>query len=280
MEGEHHENTLATAGVLEKYQAAGKIAQVVMAEVIAKCIDGASINELCVFGNKRIYEEVAKVYNNKKFEKGPAFPVCISVNEVCGNFCPISEETQKLNKGDLAKINLGVQIDCFPVVLAHSIIVGGETNVAERQRVASAAWNALQVAVKSVKLGNSNTTVAQMINETAALYETSKVDGVLGHELKQYMIDGNRVIVRGEPRETKADNFNFELNDIFGVDVLLSSGEGKVKESEARVTVYKRNIDANYDLKSKNGRFVLSEARDKFFDFAFSLNDFEDQLVI
>lgn len=164
--------------------------------------------------------------------------------------------------------------------MAHSIIVGGETNVAERQRVASAAWNALQVAVKSVKLGNSNTTVAQMINETAALYETSKVDGVLGHELKQYMIDGNRVIVRGEPRETKADNFNFELNDIFGVDVLLSSGEGKVKESEARVTVYKRNIDANYDLKSKNGRFVLSEARDKFFDFAFSLNDFEDQLVI
>jgi hypothetical protein len=34
----------------------------------------------------------------------------------------------------------------------------------------------------------------------------------------------------------------------------MSTGEGKSKESEIRTTVFKRNINRNYNLKSKASR--------------------------
>lgn len=64
------------------------------------------------------------MYFSKKMEKGVAYPVSISVNDVCGHFCPLKEESQVLAEGDIAKIDLGVHIDCFPVLLAHTIFVG------------------------------------------------------------------------------------------------------------------------------------------------------------
>lgn len=282
MEAENQELNIATPGVLDKYQSAGKIAQAVMQEVIQKCVSGADVSELCVFGNKRINEEVKKVYNSKKVEKGISFPVTISVNEVVAAYCPVKEESRKLVSGDLVKIDLGVHIDCFPVVLAHSVIVDGKTGHAERLKVASAAWVALQAAVRSLQVGKTNTDVTKVIGEVSALYETSAVEGVLSHEIKQYLIDSNKVIIGQDTVENKVDTFKFEANEIFGLDVVISANqsEGKTKESEARITVYKRNIDANYDLKSKNGRALLNDVRERFADFAFSLNDFEDQLVM
>lgn len=41
-------------------------------------------------------------------EKGVAFPVCISVNDICGHFSPLEDESQKLKNKDLVKVDLGV----------------------------------------------------------------------------------------------------------------------------------------------------------------------------
>lgn len=50
---------------------------------------------------------------SKKIEKGIAFPTCISVNNVCGHYSPLKDESSTLNNGDLAKIDLGVHIDGY-----------------------------------------------------------------------------------------------------------------------------------------------------------------------
>ena len=39
--------------------------------------------------------------------------------------------------------------------------------------------------------------------------------------------------------------------DIIGLDVYVSSGEGMGKEVDCRTTVYKREMDTQYNLKSK-----------------------------
>jgi len=38
------------------------------------------------------------------------------------------------------------------------------------------------------------------------------------------------------------------------LDVVVSTGEGKTKESELRTTVYKRALERTYNLKTKHGR--------------------------
>lgn len=116
--------SLSGPGVLDKYKDAGEIAQRVLKEIIEKCQPGADIKEICAFGNKRILEETSKVHNKKKIAKGIAFPVCISPSNICAYFSPLEDENRKLQDGELVKIELGVQIDAFPSLLAHTIVVG------------------------------------------------------------------------------------------------------------------------------------------------------------
>ena len=280
MEHPEQEQNLSSPGVIDKFQAAGKIAQQVLAELIEKCQPGADIHELCTFGNKRINEECAKVYFNKKMDKGVAFPVSISPNDICGHFAPIKEESFALNAGDLVKIDLGVHIDGFPVSLAHTIIVGA-TSDELKLKTATAAFHALQSAVKQLVPGKSNTDATKIIAEACNLFKVQPLEGVLSHEVKRYILDGNTVIINKETVDQKVDAHEFKVNDVFAVDVIVSGNEteGKSKESELRTTIFKRNIDANYDLKTKNGRQFLSEVKNRFADFCFSLNDFEDELV-
>ena len=61
---------------------------------------------------------------NKQIEKGVAFPTCISINEICGHYSPLKSEDTDLKEGDLVKIDLGVHIDGFVALVAHTLIVG------------------------------------------------------------------------------------------------------------------------------------------------------------
>ena len=45
----------------------------------------------------------------------------------------------------------------------------------------------------------------------------------------------------------------FEQHEVYAVDILISTGEGKAKEHETRTTVYKRT-DMTYALKMKASR--------------------------
>jgi len=74
-------------------------------------------------------EELTKVFSgkkSKKLERGIAFPCCISVNEVCGHFSPLQEDTRTLKTEDLVKIQLGAHIDGYPAECGHTIVIGGK----------------------------------------------------------------------------------------------------------------------------------------------------------
>jgi len=65
-----------------------------------------------------------KFIQKKKIEKGIAFPTCVSVNEVCGHFSPLKSEPVNLKDGDLVKIDIGVHIDGFIAMVAHTLVIG------------------------------------------------------------------------------------------------------------------------------------------------------------
>lgn len=69
------------------------------------------------------------------------------------------------------------------------------------------------------------------------------------------------------------------MNEVFALDVIVSTGEGKTKETELRTTVYKRAMEKTYTLKTKHGRTFMHEIIDKFPSLCFSLRSFEDEIV-
>ncbi len=80
-----------------------------------------------------------------------------------------------------------------------------------------------------IKPGNFNNQVTDAIAKVCDSYQVSALEGVLSHDLKKHLIDGNKVIINKETFEQKVDDQEFQVNDVFALDVFVSSGDGKTK---------------------------------------------------
>lgn len=100
------EETPLSADVGEKYRAAGEVADEVVKALIAKCVPGALTHELCELGDKLITEAVKGKFKKINLsDKGIAFPTCISINNMIGNFAPLDagvESNQDTKEGESA----------------------------------------------------------------------------------------------------------------------------------------------------------------------------------
>merc|ERR1719263_1169053 len=82
-----------------------------------------------------------------------------------------------------------------------------------------------------------------------------------------------------ETAEEKVEEFEFEMNEVYSIDVVMSTGEGKGKETELRNTVYKRAVENSYLLKTQKARQFISEVNKRFPALPFSLRAIEDVQV-
>lgn len=175
--------------------------------------------------------------------------------------------------------DLGVHFDGYASLLAHTIVVGEEKVTGKKADAILAAWNALQLAVRTIKAGSFNYQITGNTAKVCEDYGVNALEGVLSHELHRFLLDGNNVIINKETAEHRVAEVEFQVNQIYAIDVIVSTGAGKAKESEARTTVFKRALDTNYDLKTKNGRTFFSQVLKASPTFGFTLRSFEDEIV-
>lgn len=293
-EGEEEEITdLSNSDVCTKYQEASKIVNLALQGLIGQCVPGARVIDLCKFGTAIIETSASKLYTKKvngvAVERGVAFPVCVSVNDVICNNSPLSsEELEPLQAGDIVKLDLGCHIDGYISVAAHTVVVPEEKDAAPKVdadmgNVAVAAYNAMLVAAASIKAGAKNAAVTEIVDRVAKSYDVNAISSVRMHQMKRFVIDGVKEVALKEPTadememygEEKVDECTFEQSEVYAVDVAMSTGEGRPRPSGTlRTTVFKRNVEANYRLKMKNSRFLLSEVDKKFPTLPFTLAHF------
>jgi curved DNA binding protein len=118
--------------------------------------------------------------------------------------------------------------------------------------------------------------VTEAIAKVCESYGVNPVEGVLSHKLKKHLIDGNDVIINKETSEQRVEEFEFAPGDVIGLDIYVSTGEGKPRESEFRTTVYKRELDAQYNLKLQKSRAFFTEVNKRFPTLPFAIRAFED----
>lgn len=98
----------------------------------------------------------------------------------------------------MAKIELGVHVDGFAAFAAHTIVIRSDKNTpltGKKADVILAAYKAAQAALRLIKPGHINNEVTEVIQKVATAYEVNPLEGVLSHELKKHLIDGNKVII-------------------------------------------------------------------------------------
>ncbi|KAI5584573.1 hypothetical protein BDE02_06G090500 [Populus trichocarpa] len=279
-EREERELDLTSPEVITKYKSAAEIVNKALQLVISECKPKAKIVDICEKGDSFIREQTGNMYKNvkKKIERGVAFPTCVSVNNTICHFSPLASDESVLEEGDIVKIDLGCHIDGFIAVVGHTHALQSGPVTGRAADVIAAANTAAEVALRLVRPGKKNKDVTEAIQKVAAAYDCKIVEGVLSHQLKQFVIDGNKVILSVSNPDTRVDDAEFEENEVYAVDIVTSTGEGKPKLlDEKSTTIYKRAVDKNYHLKMKSSRFIFSEINQKFPIMPFTARALEEK---
>jgi curved DNA binding protein len=266
-EHEDQELDLSDDKVVTKYKAAAEICNKAIAAVIEACKDGAKVVDLCKVGDDVITKECAKSFKGKQIEKGVAFPTCVSPNSIVGHFSPLTDNSMTIKDGDLVKIDLGCHIDGFIATQAQTVLVAANFDAPITGKAADlveAARTAFNAAIRLIKPGKRVSDVAPKLAAAVEPFGVNLVEGVMSHQMKQFVIDGNKVILNKPSPEHKVEDQEFEPNEVYAIDIVVSSGEGKPRMlDEKETTVYKRALDVEYKLKLKASRAVFSEISKK-----------------
>ncbi|EMR10027.1 DNA-binding protein, 42 kDa [Pneumocystis murina B123] len=281
MKSEIAEDSLENPDTLTKYKSASDIAQKVLEKIKKKCIDGAVILDLCKEGDMLIEQETAKIFKDRKIMKGIAFPTCIAPNEIGAYFCPLASDPESyrvLQKGDLVKISLGVQIDGFAGLLGDTIIIGKEDIEGRKADVLMATYLASEAAIRLVKPGNTNWEVTEAIDKITSSFGCKPCEGTLTYQHGKNIINGKKqfILNPSENQRKQLDTYTFETNEVYGVDISVSTGDGKIRRMETRANIFKKT-DVTYSLKLKASRRVFTEIQKKFGPFPFTIRALEDE---
>jgi len=275
--------TISDDLVVTKYKMAAEIVNKVLKELVDMCKVGSSVRELCILSDQKLAEETGKAFKkDKKLLKGIAFPTCMCVNNVICHYSPlVTEPDTILADGDMVKIDLGAHIDGFIAVVAHTIVIGASKSNPVTGRKADAvlaAHLASEAALRLVKPGNESYEVTDTVSKIAEAFKCKPVEGMLSHQLEQNRIDGEKTIIQNptEAQRKEHDKYEFELNDVYAVDVLISTGEGQGREKDAKITIYKKTEDT-YMLKLKTSREFYSKVAKQFGTMPFNLRSMEDE---
>ncbi|KAK1283297.1 Methionine aminopeptidase 2A [Acorus calamus] len=277
---EEKELDLSSPDVVTKYKTASEILNKALQLVVSECKPKAKVVDICEKGDSFIREQTGNTYKNvkKKIERGVAFPTCLSVNNIVCHFSPLASDETVLEENDIVKIDMGCHIDGFITVVAHTLVIQEGPVTGRAADVIAAANTAAEVALRLVRPGKKNKDVTEAIQKVAAAYDCKIVEGVLSHQMKQFVIDGNKVVLSVTNPDTRVDEAEFEENEVYAIDIVTSTGEGKPKLlDEKQTTIYKRAVDKNYHLKMKASRFIFSEINQKFPIMPFTARALEEK---
>ncbi|KAL2036515.1 hypothetical protein N7G274_010745 [Stereocaulon virgatum] len=296
--------TLNNPDTLTKYKTSAQISHKVLDAVIGWCLEGEKILSICERGDKLLEEEVAKVYKGKKISKGISHPTTISPSSFVTPYTPLSSDAEEaliaLKANEAVKIQLGAQIDGFGTIVCDTIIVPGEKNkddklVGREADLLLATHHANELLLRLMippgllasgtdeekkKAASekplSQTKITHLLEKVVKSYGCNLVEGTTSWLFERNEIEGKKKIVLAPSSEGGKGEGVPEIGDVWGVEVGVSLGTGKVKTLENRPTLHRRTT-ITHQLGRTSSRRTLSEIVKKFGTFPFSLRQLADE---
>ena len=158
-----------------------------------------------------------------------------------------------------------------------TITIGEQTVSGKKADVLMAAHLSSEAAIRLIKPGAKNWDVTDAVQKISEAFGCKPCEGILSHSQERNVVDGKKEIILNPSENIKRETHTFEEGDVIGVDILISSGDGKVKKVDSRTTVFKRVADLKYSLKMPTSRKALSEIDKTFGPFPFTLRALADK---
>lgn len=228
--------------VLENYKKAKEISDKVI-----------EFSKSLVKENAKILDIAEKIEEKIRELKGkPAWPVNISINEIAAHYTPDINDTIVLKIGDLAKIDIGIQVNGYIWDRAYTVCIGRKTHL-----LIEASEKALEEALKVLKSDVKICEVSEVVENTVTTFAVNPIRNLCGHRLEQYEQHAHPSIPNGKNKIQE----RLEEGWAVAMEVFTTNGSGWVKESEPCL-IYK--YKQNKPVRLWEARKILELSKNKF----------------
>jgi methionine aminopeptidase len=235
--------------------------------------------------------------------KGIATPTTISPASHVTPFTPLHSDAEDaamtISAGELVKIQLGAQIDGFGAIVCDTVVVpkeaGGKADITGRDAdVILATYYANELLLRlmvppgllasgteeekkkaSSARAPTQSQIIAMVEKIAKAYDVKVVQHTTSWQFEHNDIEGKKKIILSPSDTTKGEGIP-EVGEVWGVEIGMSLGSGKVKDLDKRSTLLRKTA-TTYGLKRPSSRQTLSEIVKKFGNFPFSLRQLDDE---
>lgn len=185
---------------------------------------------------------------------------------------------------------LGAQIDGFPGIVSDTLVIGAAPTPEQADLIVAThyATEALlrlllpaeihpdSTPEKPVKAPTWNF-ITQTIQKIADTYGCKVVESTTSFQIERNEIEGKKKCVLAPGENMAKSEGTPEVGEVWGVEIWLTKGSGKVKEVPGkRATLFKKT-DTKCSLKRESARKTYNEIQKKFGAFPFGLRQLEDE---
>jgi len=262
-----------------------------------------TVKQKSLFSRTTLTGHLSTVYKGKSVIKSTNTPVTISPSSFVTPFTPLKSDTEdaelKIKAGEVVKIQLGAQIDGYGAIVGDTVVVpqekgkkaeitGREADLLLATHYANELLLRLMVPPGLLATGSEDekkkaaaekaptqSKIISLVEKIAKAYEVNVVQHTTSWLFERNDIEGKKKIILAPADGSKGDGTP-EVGEVWGVEVGMSLGSGKVKELDKRSTLLRRT-NTTYGLKRPSSRQTLSEIVKKFGTFPFSLRQLEDE---
>ncbi|RPA87617.1 curved DNA-binding protein [Ascobolus immersus RN42] len=287
--------SLENPDTLTRYKDAASVAHKVLAALEKEATEGKTVIDICKSGDAQLEDEITKVYkSNKKISKGLSMPTTISLDDVVTPLSPLESETAEaqtpLKNGQLAKLLVGAHIDGFAAIAGSTVVVGASDVIeGEAADLILAAHYINEAFLRLIIPPTVNTTGAEkaegkpitpgklnnVLEKIADAYGVKLVESTTSYQFERNEIEAKKRLLLAPGEGVKGEGIP-EIGEVWGIEVAVTTGSGKVKTLPNRPTIHKKTANT-FALKRPSAKEVLSEVNKRFGTFPFSLRQLKDE---
>jgi len=226
--------------IFEKYRDAGILAAKILRSSSLRIRIGASYLDLVESIEQQVKEEGAEL----------AFPLNLSLNEDAAHDTASPGDERVFAKGDVAKLDLGVQLDGYIADTATTIDLGSNTLLLE------ASEQALESALKLVCPGATAGELGSAIQKEIESRGYRPISNLTGHGLDRYILHCQPTI----PNVGISGGVVLEEGMVFAIEPFATTGSGHVGE-KTRKEIYSQV--SQKPVRIPAARTILKKVKDR-----------------
>jgi methionyl aminopeptidase len=224
--------------ILEKYLEAGKTASTILKESAQDIRIGRSYLDLVEFVEALVRDRGADL----------AFPLNVSLNEDAAHDTASTGDERIFCKGDVVKLDLGVQIDGYIADTATTVDLGNNGLLLEASR------EALEAAIRAIKPGVTVGAIGAIVESEIERRGYRPIANLTGHGLDQYSHHHAPTI----PNIAINGGNILEEGMALAIEPFATTGSGRVGE-KTRIEIYSQI--AEKPVRIPSARAVMEQIR-------------------